>query len=194
MIFTLAQLRTYTRSVDPRLENATTYPDSWIDYRIEEGLAMAQEIKQIFITKEKYDLTNNITVDLLTEMEITLQQEPYAVFAVECDLNYFTVEVTANNHIIVRVIPDAPRPADLTVTVRYFFYHTLPLTEVEMTMEMYRLCKYTIAASCFEYLRDKESEQFNVAKAESMIIKGTFDLEKDLLEIPESRLWSRSWA
>lgn len=194
MIFTLAQLRTFTRTVDGRLEDTDKYPDTWIDYRIEEGLALAQEIKQIFYTKETYDLTTNIDVDLLTEMEIILQKEPYAVLTVECDLNYFTVEVTPNNHVIIRVIENAAVPADRTVEIRYFFYHTLPITEIEMTMEMYRLCKYSIAAACFDFLKDAESEQYNVAKAESMIVKGTFDLEKDLLMIPTERLWSSSWV
>ena len=40
MIYTLAKLRTYARSIDERLANVTTYPDTWIDERIEEGMAL----------------------------------------------------------------------------------------------------------------------------------------------------------
>lgn len=194
MIFTIEQLRTYARSIDNRLEDVDKYPDAWLDYRIEEGLAIAQEIKQIFYTKERYDLTANIDVDGLTEMEIILQKEPYAVPYVECELSYYDITITPNNHVIVKVKDNAPIPDDRTVTVRYFFYHTLPITEIEMTMEMYRLCKYSISAACFDFLHDEESEQYNMAKAESMVVKGTFDLEKDLMSIPEDRLWNNSWA
>ena len=66
MIYTLATLRTYTRSIDNRLEEVDKYPDAWIDSRIEEGVAIAQETKQIFYTKEKYDLVNNIDIDVLS--------------------------------------------------------------------------------------------------------------------------------
>lgn len=194
MIYTIDQLRTYARTVDNRIEDVDKHPDTWLDYRIEEGLALAQEIKQVFYTKETYDLTNNVLVDGLTEMEIILQKEPYAVLAVECSLTFFDVVVQPNNHVVLIVKDSAPIPDDLTVTIRYFFYPTLPITTIEMTMEMYRLCKYCIAATIYEHLRDEQMEQYYVAKAESMIVKGTFDLEKDLLAIPEDRLWSRAWA
>jgi len=194
MIYTLDQLRTYARTIDNRIEDVDKYPNTWLDYRIEEGLALAQETKPIFYTKETYDLTNSIMVDGLTEMEIILQKEPYAVLTVECSLTFFDVVVQPNNHVVLTVKDSAPIPDDLTVTVRYFFYPTLPITTIEMTMEMYRLCKYTIAAIVYEHLRDEEMEQYYIAKAEGMVVKGTFDLEKDLLDIPEDRLWSRAWA
>ena len=194
MIYTLAKLRTYTRSVDNRLSDAVKYTDTWIDERIEEGMAISQDIKSIFYTKEKYDLEANVTVDLLTEVEIILQEEPSTIYAVECDQEFFDVQVTPNNHIILNVKENVPMATDFTVTVRYFFYPTMPMANVEMSMEMYKLVKDGIAVACFQWLRDKESEQYHQAKAESYIVKGTFDIEKEIMQIPEDRLWRGSWA
>lgn len=194
MIYSIAKLRTYTRSVDKRLEDVDKYSDAWIDERIEEGMAIAQDIKPVFYTKEKYDLGANITVDLLDTVEIILQEEPSAIWAVECDQNFFDVTITPNNHIVLTVIEDAPQPEDYIVTVRYFFYPTMPMSNIEMSMEMWKLVKDGIAVACFQWLRDKESEQYHQAKAESYIIKGTFDIEKEIMDIPEDRLWRGSWA
>lgn len=195
MIHTLANMRTFARQLDNRLENVTNYPDTWLDDRIEEGLAIAQDIKQVlFYTKEKYDIETNITVDMLDVVEIILQREVHSVWAVEYDTNAFTIEVTANNHVIVRRIENAPLPDDYTITVRYFFYHTLPFIEIEMSMEVARMVRHCIAVACFQWLQDKESEQYHTAIAESMVVKSTFDIEKDLMEIPEDRLWRASWA
>jgi len=199
MIYTLAKLRTYARSIDERLANVTTYPDIWIDERIEEGMALAQDIKSVFYTKEVYDLTQNFKPiidggDGLSEVEIIMQKEVHSIYAIECDLNYFTVTPTANNHVILSVGDLSIQPTDFKVTIRYFFYPTNPFTEIEMSMEMYRLVKSSIASTVFSWLSDKESEQYHMAKAESMVVKSTFDLEKDLLSIPEARLWSGTWA
>ena len=199
MIYTLAKLRTYARSIDERLANVTTYPDTWIDERIEEGMALAQDIKSVFYTKEVYDLTQNFKPildggDGLSEVEIIMQKEVHSIYAIECDLNYFTVTSTANNHVILSAGDLSIQPTDFKVTIRYFFYPTNPFTEIEMSMEMYRLVKSSIASTVFSWLSDKESEQYHMAKAESMVVKSTFDLEKDLLSIPEARLWSGTWA
>ena len=199
MIYTLAKLRTYARSIDERLANVTTYPDTWIDERIEEGMALAQDIKSVFYTKEVYDLTQNFKPTLdggdgLSEVEIVMQREVHSIYAIECDLNYFTVTPTANNHVIMSAGDLSIQPTDFKVTIRYFFYPTNPFTEIEMSMEMYRLVKSSIASTVFSWLSDKESEQYHMAKAESMVVKSTFDLEKDLLSIPEARLWSGTWA
>lgn len=199
MIYTLAKLRVYTRSVDERLSDVNAFPDTWIDERIEEGMALAQDIKSIFYAKEVYDLTQNFKPivdggDGLSEVEIIMQREVHSIYAIECDLNYFTVSPSANNHVIISAGDLAIQPTDYKVTVRYFFYPTNPFAEIEMSMEMYRLVKSGIAATVFSWLSDKESEQYHTAKAESMVVKSTFDLEKDLLTIPSTRLWSGSWA
>lgn len=199
MIYTLAKLRVYTRSVDERLTDVNAFPDVWIDERIEEGMALAQDIKAIFYTKEVYDLTQNFTPivdggDGLSEVEIIMQKEVHSIYAVECDLNFFTVTPSANNHVIISAGDLSIQPTDYKVTIRYFFYPTNPFTEIEMSMEMYRLVKAGVASTVFSWLSDKESEQYHMAKAESMVIKSTFDLEKDLLAIPSTRLWSGTWA
>ncbi len=199
MIYTIDKLRTYARSVDGRLEDTTLYADTWIDNRVEEGLALAQDIHQIFYTEETYDLTQNTTPvaeggDGLTEVEIVTQEEPHSLYKIECDLNYFTVEMTANNHVIMHVKGNAPDTLDKTVVIRYFFYPTLPITQVEMSMEMYRLAKACIAANCFSMLSDEANEKYHLGKANEMNITGTFDINKDEMEIPNTRLWSGTWA
>ena len=199
MIYTLAELRTYAREdLDNRLKDTAVYPDSWVDRRIEEGMAIAQDVKPIFYTKENYDMTQNFKAvalggDGLTTVEIILQAEPHSIYAVECDLAYFEVTITPNNHIILTKLANATA-GDMTVTVRYFFYVTLPFTTLEMSMEMARLAKYGIAVACYEKLQDNESEQYYMAKAESMVVKSVFDIEKDILQIPDGRLWRGSWA
>lgn len=200
MIYTKAKMREFARNLDNRLENDTAYTDTWLDDRIEEGLALAQDIKQtLFYTKEKYDLETNMTSvddggDGLTVVEIIPQREVHTIWAVVYDTAAMTVEVTANNHVIMRRIPDTPAPTDYVVTIRYFFYHTLPFTEIEMSMEVYKMVKHCIAVACFQWMQDQESEQYHTAIAESMVVKSTFDIEKDLMEIPEDRLWRATWA
>ena len=200
MIYTLTELRTYAREdLDNRLGDVNRYNDAWIDRRIEEGLAIAQNIKPIFYTKEEYDLTTNFTSvedggDGLTEVEIIVQKEVHSIYTVECDLNYFTVNVTTNNHVVLTKNANAPDTSDKSIVIRYFFYVTIPFTSLEMTMEMFRLIKHGIAIAVYEKLQDNESEQYYQAKAEGMVIKSTFDVEKDILNIPENRLWRGSWA
>lgn len=196
MIYTLTTMRSYVRdALDNRLADSIKYSDTWVDTRIEEGLAIAQDIKQtLFYTKEKYNIETNLTVDMLTAVEIIPQREVHTVWAVEYDTNALTLEITANNHVVIRRIENAPLPTDYNVTVRYFFYHTLPFTQVEMSMEVYKLVKYCIAIACFQYLQDKESEQYFTSLAESMVVKSTFDIEKKLMDVPEERLWMASWA
>lgn len=200
MIYTLSTIRTYIREdLDNRLADTDKYPDAWIDRRIEEGMAFAQDTKQIFTTREKYDLTQNFKAvleggDGLSEVEIILQREPHSIYAVECDLEYFSVEMTANNHVIFRKSASASDAVDKTVEIRYFFYPTIPFTDIEMSMEMWRLVKESIAVVCYGKLADKENEQYFTAKAESMIVKSTMDIEKDLLQTDPNRLWSGTWA
>lgn len=199
MIYTIDQLRTFSRNQDARLSDDIEFPDTWIDDRIEEGLGLAQDIKTIFYTQETYDLTTNTSPvvsggDGLTEVEIILQKEPHSVYAVECDLDYFSVKITANNHIIMSVNPNAQVPLDRTILVRYFFYPTLPITTIEMSMEMYRLVKPCISSVLFSNLSDEQNEKIQLDKANTMLIKSTFDIEKDLLSIPITRLWRGTWA
>lgn len=194
MIYTIAKLREYTRQLDKRLSVVTTYPDSYIDSRIEEGLAIAQDIKPIFYTKEKYDLTDNITVDLLNEVEIILQREVHSIPSIECDLTFFKIYTTPNNHIVLTRETGAQVPVDLTVTVRYFFYPTLPITSIEMSMEMYKLAKEGIAINCFARLSDEVNEAKHQAKADALILRGTFDIDSELMAISVDRLWRSSWV
>jgi hypothetical protein len=199
MIYTLAKMREFSRALDNRLMDTAEYTDDWINERIEEGLGIAQDLKVIFYTQELYDLTTNTDPvsaggDGLTDVEIVLQKEPHSVYTVECNLDYFSVEITANNHVIISVIPNTPVPIDRTVLVRYFFYPTLPFESLEMSMEMYRLVKPCIAANLFSWLSDEVNEKVQLDKANSMLVRSTFDIEKDLLAIPDTRLWRGSWA
>jgi len=194
MIVTIEQLREYARNLDNRLEDTAKFNDTWLDHRIEEGLAVAQDIKPVFFTKETYDLTFDIIDNGLEEVEIVLQKEPHSLYEVVGDPLFWDILPTANNHIVVKRVANIPVPDDMTIEVKYFFYVTLPVVTVEMTMEMYRLIKDGIAIILYSWLRDKESEQYHQAKAESYIIKGTFDLEKGMIDSSDTLLWSRSWA
>lgn len=195
MVYTLAKLRDYARNVDSRLEDTDKYSDAWIDERVEEGLALAQDIKQsLFFTTEKYDIESNIVDDGLDEVEIVPQREVHSMWVIDYNVDSYEVSVTANNHVIIKRIENTPVPKDFIITIRYFFYFTLPFTEVEMSMEVYKMCKSTIAATCFQWLKDKDSEQYHTKVAMDMSVRSTFDIEKSLTEIPIGRLWSRSWV
>jgi hypothetical protein len=61
-------------------------------------------------------------------------------------------------------------------------------------MEMYRLVKPCIAANLFSWLSDEANEKVQLDKANSMLVRSTFDIEKDLLTIPDTRLWRGLWA
>jgi len=193
MVFTLEQLRTFTRSLDERLEDTVAYSDAWIDEKIEEGIAEANDIKQIFYADEKYDLEENFTTDGLTKVEIILQREVQSILSIKYSESFYTVTETNNNHIIVEINPNVT-PDDYIFDVHYSYYPILPFTDIELSYEMYKLIKEGIAIACFAYLKDEKSEGYHREKAELFKRTGVFDADKDFLEPSENRIWRGSWA
>jgi hypothetical protein len=195
MVYTIADLVTFARSRDERLADTAVYPDATIEQFIEEAFAVAQDIRPIFATKETYDLYNNVVVDELTEMEIILQKEPQSIRVIaDYDDLYFNTEVTANNHIIVTVNENVSKPTDYKVTVHYFYYPLMPMVEIELSVDSYRLIKEAIGAVVCAELRDYEQENYHRSKAKLMAQESAYDLEKDLLKVPTERLWDGSWV
>ncbi len=199
MIYSISKFREYARDLDIRLADIDTYSDTWIDNRIEEGFAVAQDIKPVFITKEKYDLTTNFTSiedggDGLETVEIVLQEEPHSVQSVVLDTDYFNFHVTYNNHIVVEKVKNAPNVDDKTVTVVYYFHPTLPITDIEMSMDMYRFVKEGIAANLFSMLSDEAGEKYHLDKARMLSVSSTLDIDQDALKIDDTKLWRKSWA
>ena len=194
MIYTIAKIREYTRGLDERMQDTDKVSDNALDAIIEEGIATAQDIKPIFYTKEQYDLTTDMTVSLLPAVEIILQEEPHSVHSVDCDLQFFDVEITANNHVILTKKLNAALPVNYLVTVRYAYYPLMPIVTLEMSLEMYKLVKRGIAIAVFASLSDEANEKYHQEKAEQLVIKSTFDIEKDMDKIPTTRLWGGTWV
>ena len=194
MIYTIAKIREYTRGLDERMQDTDKVSDNALDVIIEEGIATAQDIKPIFYTKEQYDLTTDMTVSLLPAVEIILQEEPHSVHSVDCDLQFFDVEITANNHVILTKKLNAALPVNYLVTVRYAYYPLMPIVTLEMSLEMYKLVKRGIAIAVFASLSDEANEKYHQEKAEQLVIKSTFDIEKDMDKIPTTRLWGGTWV
>lgn len=194
MIYTIAKIREYTRGLDERMQDTDKVSDNALDAIIEEGIATAQDIKPIFYTKEQYDLTTDMTVSLLPAVEIILQEEPHSVHSVGCDLQFFDVEITANNHVILTKKLNAALPVNYLVTVRYAYYPLMPIVTLEMSLEMYKLVKRGIAIAVFASLSDEANEKYHQEKAEQLVIKSTFDIEKDMDKIPTTRLWGGTWV
>lgn len=194
MVYTLDKLRTFVRSIDTRVKDVSKYPDAWVDERIESGMAIAEETYPIFSTKEEYNVYNDFMVDGLDEIEIILQQEVHAVHEVICDENFFELEIMPNNHIRLKRKEDVPPTDDWSVVVRYFFYPVMPIEDIEMSMNMYRFVKHAISVEVFSKLFDRENEQYHQAILDSMTVRTAFDIEKDLSETPEERLWSGTWV
>ena len=199
MIYNISKFREYARDLDPRLTDVDTYSDAWIDNRIEEGFAVAQDIKPVFITKEKYDLTNNFTSiedggDGLDTVEIVLQEEPHSIQTVSINRDYFNYRVSYNNHIVVEKVKNAPNVDDKSITIVYYFHPTLPITDIEMSMDMYRFVKEGIAANCFSMLSDEANEKYHLDKARMLSISSTLDIDQDALVIDGTKLWRNSWA
>lgn len=193
MIYTIAKLREYARGLDERLSDTANPADSWIDERIEDGISLAQDLKPYFSTTEAYDLSQNIE-DGLTTVEIILQKEVHSVHDLTYSTEFFTATISPNNHIIVTMNPNVADAIDKTIRIRYFFYPTLPITEIELSVEMFKLVKATIASNCYSFLSDEDNEKLYLDKAHSIIATGTFDTEKDMLKTPDERLWRGSWV
>lgn len=197
MIYTIASLVSYARSRDERLLNTTTYPDSKMQTMIEEAFAVAQDIRPLFAATETYDLEANVTVDGLKEMEIILQKEPQSIRAlVDYNEFFFDYEITANNHIIMKVTDETVRPDDgnYKVTVKYFYYPLMPMTQIELSVDGYRLVKEAIGAVVCAELRDYAQEKYHRDKAKLMAQESTYDLEKDTLAFPESVIENGTWV
>lgn len=193
MIYKIEKLREYARGLDERLSNYDLCPDSYIDERIEDGIALAQDLKPIFSTTETYDISADLQ-NGVTELEIILQREPHSVYQLSYSTNYFTATVMPNNHILIKALPNWQETKDMTFTIRYFFYPLIPFTELEMSVEMFKLVKAAIASNCYSYLSDEANEKSYYAKAQEIVSRGTFDTEKDLIDTPVDRLWRRSWV
>lgn len=196
MVYAIADLVAYARSRDNRLENTAIYTTAVMESMIEEAFAVMQDMRPIFATSETYDLEQNIVTDELTEVEIILQREPQSIRAiVDYDDVFFDYEITANNHIIMKVTNNKIAPeVDYKVTVKYFYYPLMPLTTIELSIDAYRLLKEAISIVVCSELRDYEQEQVHRNKAKMMAQEAGYDLEKGLLEFPEERLWDRSWV
>lgn len=195
MIYTLDKLRQYVKDLDFRCSDPKDpMSNSWLDDRIQEGLAIAQDTKAIFFTKETYDTESTITVDKLSEVEIIPAKEVHSIYGIDCDLTYFDVTVTINNHVILAVKPNVPKPSDYKVTIRYMYYPTLPFVTIEMTMEMYKFVKRGIAISVFQALSDEQNEKIHQDAIDKLVLHSTFDIEKELMNVPKDRLWRGSWV
>jgi len=196
MIYTLAHLVDYTRSRDGRLENTDKYPDADVQKAVEEALIILQNLRPIFSTTETYDLEQDVLTDGLTEVEIILQREPQSIRTLtDYDDVFFTYELTANNHVIMKVTNDKIKPeTNYKVTINYFYYPLLPFTEIELSMDAYLLLRETIAIAAYALLRDYEQEQVHRNKVKLMAQESSLDLEKGILEFPDTRLWDKSWV
>lgn len=181
MIYTLADIRALARSKDERLEDTDRYPDASIDKYIEQGFETAESGRQVFYTSEKYDLSADVASGL-TKVEIILQKEPHRVYSIDCDVGIFTPTVTGNQHIIVDILPSAAIATDKTITVKYFFYPTLPFTEIEMSPEVYHYFRHCLYVNIYGSLRDKESEMYHQAQVDKFIKEGTFTNPMDFEE------------
>lgn len=191
MIFTLTQLRAVARSKDERLLDEDRYPNSWIDDKIEHGFEVAESAKQVFYTKESYDFTADIEAGL-TEVEIILQKEPHFVFEINHNDSFIT-SVTGNNHILVQILPAAAGSTDKTIEVKYFFYPTLPFTEIEMSPEVYHFWRHCLYVNLYGSLRDKENEMYHQAQVDRFVKEGTMIIPGDY-EIEDGRFGRNSWV
>lgn len=174
MIYTLAGIRAVARSKDERLEDTDKYPDSWIDTQIEHGFEVAESSKQVFYTTEKYDLTADIDAGL-SEVEIILQKEPHKIYGVKCDTYGLKVDITGNKHLIITIDPSAVSLTDKTVVVSYFFYPTLPFTEIEMSPEVYHFFRHCLYVNLYGSLRDKENELYHQQQVDKFVKEGSFE-------------------
>lgn len=191
MIYNIDQLRTLARSKDERLADKDRYPDSWIDDKIEYGFEIAESAKQVFYTAEVYDLTADIAANL-PETEILLQREPHFIFELNAP-DCFQVSVTANNHILVTILPTATASLVKTIEVKYFFYPTLPLVDIEMSPEIYHFFRHALYVSLYGALRDKENEAYHQSQVNTFVKKGTMGVP-DEYQIEDQRFWRNTWV
>lgn len=197
MIYNIADLVTYARSRDDRLADVTVYSDAKMQMLVEEAFAVAQDIRPLFAATETYDLRNSVTVDGLKEMEIILQKEPQSIRAlVDYNEFFFDYEITANNHIIMRVTDETVKPDDdnYSVTVKYFYYPLMPMTQIELSVDGYRLVKEAIGAVVCAELRDYVQEKYHKDKAKLMAQESSYDLEKNTLDFPETLIEDGTWV
>lgn len=193
MIYTLAQLRAYSRGLDSRLDDDIEYPNTWIDDKIEEGISIAQDIKPVFFTKEVYDLSQNM-LDGLTTVEIILQEEPHSIQSVVLEPLYFTYKLTPNNHLLVTKRDNPVQTLDKTVTVSYFYHPTIPFTSLEMSLDMFRFVKAGIAANMYSWLSDEVNEKAYLDKAQRISVSNTLDTDHDIMLRDPERMWKNTWV
>lgn len=194
MIFTLEGLRAVVRGKDERLEDVDRYPDSWVDNKIEHAFETAEDAVAVFHAVETYDMTADIA-NGLEEVEIILQREPHFIYDVDLEEPNIEYRVTGNNHLIITFNVNADRAIDKTVKVSYFYYPTLPFTEIEMNPEVYHFYRHCLYVNVYGDLRDKENEMYHQMQVDRFVAEGTFPLPFEFDETQQNKkFWDSTWA
>ena len=193
MQYSIDAFRAYARGLDERLADVDASPDAWIDARIEEGISLAQDIKPVFSKTEVFDMTT-VVANGTNILEINLTEEIHSVYEVLCDVNYFSYVIHPDNSITITANQYAKDAIDKTAIVRYFYYPVNPLTTFNISLEVFKFLKAAIASNCYSMLSDEKNETLYLNKARDIANTGTFDIEKDLNAMKQSRLWDRCFA
>lgn len=194
MIYTLDSLRAIVRSRDERLEDVVRYPDTWVDKKLENAFETAESAVAVFFATETYDMTADITNDL-GKVEIILQKEPHFIYDVELEDPVLEYSITGNNHLVITFNTNADRAIDKTVKVSYFYYPTLPFTEIEMSSEVYHFYRHCLYVNVYGALQDKENELYHQAQVDKFVEEGTFPLPFEFDETQQNKkFWSSVWA
>lgn len=186
MIYTLTGLRAVVRGKDNRLEDIEAYPDSWVDDKIEHAFETAESAVAVFHTEQEYDCSTDILAGS-TEVTITLNEEPHFIYLVTLDEQYFDYYITGTNKVVVTFKDDVEQALSKIIKIEYFYYPTLPFTEIEMGPEVYHFYRHCLYVNVYGDLRDKENEMYHQAQVDKFVAEGTFPLpfnfDKDQQEI-----------
>ena len=172
VLVTLDSLRSYARSLDARLRDTKTYPDSWIDSKIDTGYEIVSTGGQPFYKEVVLDLTEYIT-DGTQKFEVEMDEDVNgwkAAFYMK-DNNYqydfpIASRFTTGSPVAIQIKPDNKVEIDLgtgllatsyhTLTFQYYYFPHTKTGDQYFSTDIYHMVRHALASSIYDALHDYE--------------------------------------
>ena len=179
-LYTIEKLREVARSKDTRLNNKTTYPDSWIDDKIEHAFETAESGRQVFTNEEIVDLTQYVQGNV-EKLQLTMDEEVHSFYDITVSHEH-SIRGTVNNDNTVSIVLDIDKLKDITnpaITLRYFYYPRIGFTSMFMKPETFHFFRHCLYVNIYGSLRDKENETYHQEQVDRFIADGSFGIPND---------------
>ncbi len=159
VLVTLDSLRSYVRSLDERLKNKNTYPDTWIDNKINTGYELVSTKRQPFFNEEVLDLTQYI-IDGTAKFEVEMDHDVGGwkqVFATSANEQAITWVTKPDNKTVIDLdIASLKATDENLLTFQYYYFPSTDTGDQYFSTDIYHMVRHGIASAVYDALHDYE--------------------------------------